>query len=112
MSRTWIVNAALPVHYQVRMVDGVFEPNNRALLEAGATQRTGAPRRLVVIDTAVDRLHGVQLRQYLQHHGMKYQLISLPISETNKTMDSVFTVVKGIDEFGISRRHEPIIAIG
>jgi 3-dehydroquinate synthase len=112
MSRTWIVNAALPVHYQVRMVDGVFDPRNRALLEAGATQRTGALRRLVVIDAAVDRLYGVQLRHYLQHHGVKYQIMSLPISETEKTMESVFAVVKGINEFGISRRHEPIIAIG
>ncbi|OJT26062.1 2-epi-5-epi-valiolone synthase [Archangium sp. Cb G35] len=112
MSRTWIVNAALPVHYQVRMVDGVFDPRNRALLEAGATQHTGTIRRLVVIDAAVDRLYGVHLRHYLQHHGVKYQIISLPISETEKTMDSVFAVVKGINEFGISRRHEPIIAIG
>lgn len=112
MSRTWIVNAALPVHYQVRVVNGVFDPHNRALLDAGTTQRTGTIRRLVVIDAAVDRLYGVQLRHYLQHHGVKHQLISLPISETEKTMDSVFTVVKGINEFGISRRHEPIIAIG
>ncbi|MCY1078783.1 sedoheptulose 7-phosphate cyclase [Archangium lansingense] len=112
MSRTWIVNAALPVHYQVRVVDGVFNPTNRALLEAGATQRTGTIRRLVVLDAEVERLYGVQLRHYLQHHGVKYQIISLPISETEKTMDSVFAVVKGINEFGISRRHEPIIAIG
>lgn len=112
MSRTWIVSAALPVHYQVRVVNGVFDPHNRALLEAGATQQTGTLRRLVVIDSAVDRLYGVQLRHYLQHHGVKHQIISLPISETEKTMDSVFAVVKGINEFGISRRHEPIIAIG
>lgn len=112
MSRTWIVNAALPVHYQVRVVDGVFDPRSRALLEAGATQRTGTIRRLVVIDSEVDRLYGVQLRHYFQHHGVKHQIISLPISETEKNMESVFAVVRGINEFGISRRHEPIIAIG
>lgn len=112
MSRTWIVSAALPVHYQVRVVDGLLDPNNRALLEAGATQRTGTIRRLVVIDALVDRLYGVQLRHYLQHHGVKYQIVTLPISETDKTMESVFAVVKGINEFGIARRHEPIIAIG
>ncbi|QRK06452.1 sedoheptulose 7-phosphate cyclase [Archangium violaceum] len=112
MSRTWIVSAALPVHYQVRVVDGLLDPNNRALLEAGATQRSGPLRRLVVIDALVDRLYGVQLRHYLHHHGVKYQIVTLPISETDKTMESVFAVVKGINEFGLSRRHEPIIAIG
>ncbi|WP_395803593.1 sedoheptulose 7-phosphate cyclase [Archangium minus] len=112
MSRTWIVNAALPVHYQVRVVDGLLDPNNRTLLEAGATQRSGTIRRLVVIDALVDRLYGVQLRHYFQHHGVKYQILALPISETDKTMESVFSVVKAINEFGIARRHEPIIAIG
>jgi 3-dehydroquinate synthase len=94
------------------MVDGVFDLDNRALLEAGSTQVKSNPRRLVVIDAAVDRLYGVQLRRYLTHHGVKHHILSLPISETEKTMESVFTVVKDIDEFGISRRHEPIIAIG
>ncbi|WP_395827071.1 sedoheptulose 7-phosphate cyclase [Archangium violaceum] len=112
MSRTWIVNAALPVHYQVRVVDGLLDPNNRTLLEAGATQRSGTLRRLVVIDALVDRLYGVQLRHYFQHHGVKYQILALPISETDKTMESVFSVVKAINEFGIARRHEPIIAMG
>jgi 3-dehydroquinate synthase len=110
--RSWIVNAALPVHYQVRLVDGLLDPGNRELLDAGSTQRKSNPRRLVVIDANVERLYGVQLRHYLTHHGVKHHIIALPVSETNKTMESVFTVVKAIDAFGISRRHEPILAMG
>ncbi|WNG19661.1 sedoheptulose 7-phosphate cyclase [Cystobacter fuscus] len=112
MSRKWIVSTALPVHYQVRMVDGLLDPDNRALLEAGATRRSDTLRRLIVIDAAVDRLYGVQLRHYLQHHGVQYQILALPISETLKTMDAVFSVVEAINAFGIARRHEPIIAMG
>jgi 3-dehydroquinate synthase len=112
LSRSWIVNAALPVHYQVRMVDGLFDLENRALVEAGSTRRKSTPRRLVVIDSTVDELYGLHLRRYLTHHGVKYHVLSLPISETDKTMESVFSVVRAIDEFGLSRRHEPIIAMG
>jgi len=112
LSRNWIVNAALPVHYQVRMVDGLFDLDNRALVEAGSTGHKSAPRRLVVLDARVDELYGLHLRRYLTHHGVKHHILSLPVSETNKTMESVFSVVKAIDEFGLSRRHEPIIAMG
>ena len=111
MVRTWTVNAALPVHYQVRMVDGLFDLDNRALLEAGST-RHGPLRRLVVLDANVDRLYGERIRQYLTHHDVKHHILTLPVSETDKTMDAVFAVVQSINEFGLSRRHEPIIAIG
>ncbi len=93
LSRSWIVNAALPVHYQVRMVDGLFDLENRALVEAGSTRRKSTPRRLVVIDSTVDELYGLLLRRYLTHHGVKYHILSLPVSETDKTMESVFSVV-------------------
>ena len=48
MSRNWIASTALPVHYQVRMVDGMLDPDNRALLEAGATRRSDTIHRLNV----------------------------------------------------------------
>jgi 3-dehydroquinate synthase len=94
------------------MVDGLFDLDNRALVEAGSTGHKSAPRRLVVLDARVDELYGLHLRRYLTHHGVKHHILSLPVSETNKTMESVFSVVKAIDEFGLSRRHEPIIAMG
>jgi len=94
------------------MVDGLFDLDNRALLEAGSTQPHRVPRRLVVIDANVDRIYGGWIRQYLTHHAVEHHVVVLPVSESEKTMDSVFQVVKGIDEFGISRRHEPVIAIG
>lgn len=112
MSLEWNVNSALPVSYQVKIVDGLFELNNRALLEAGITDQHESIRRLIVIDDKVNQLYGEQIRQYLEHHGVIHHVISLSVSEMAKTIDSVLRVVKGIDEFEVSRRHEPIIAIG
>ncbi|MFL5355931.1 sedoheptulose 7-phosphate cyclase [Archangium sp.] len=94
------------------MVDGLFDLDNRILVEAGSSHSHGPLRRLVVIDANVDRLHGERIRRYFTHHGVKHNILTLPVSEAEKTMDSVFTVLRRIDEFGISRRHEPIIAIG
>lgn len=94
------------------MVNGLFDLENRALLEAGSTRPGRAARRLLVIDATVDRIYGGWVRRYLAHHAVEHQILVLPVSETEKTMDSVFRVVKAIDEFGVSRRHEPVIAIG
>ena len=108
----WSVRASQAVAYDVRMVDGLLHPENRALIEAGTTNRTECPRRFVVIDANIHQLYGSALRRYLDHHNCHYDLCVLPASEENKTMDPVFTVVRGLNSFGISRRHEPIIGIG
>lgn len=112
MSLTWNVNSALPVSYQVKVVNGLFEPGSRVLLEAGSTHQNRHIRRLVVIDDRVNELYGEQVRAYLMHHGVTHSIVPLPASEMTKTMDSVLRVVNAIDEFEVSRRHEPIIAIG
>ncbi|WP_156755611.1 sedoheptulose 7-phosphate cyclase [Actinokineospora pegani] len=108
----WRVQAHLPVDYQVEMTSGVLDPSNLALLEAGATVRADRLRRFVVVDATVYDLYGDNLRKYLDHHNVEYSICVLPASEEAKTMESVFTVVNRLDAFGISRRHEPVIAIG
>ena len=106
----WSVRAAQDVTYDVCLVDGLLDPENRTLIEAGATGQTASPRRFIVVDATVHRLYGPALRRYLDH--CHYDLCVLPVSEETKTMDSVFTVVHGLNSFGISRRNEPIIGIG
>jgi 3-dehydroquinate synthetase len=112
MKRNWSVNSALPVHYNVQLVDRVLDLDNLALLEAGASQSRKSTRRIVVVDATVEALYGSRIRAYLLHHGVTHKLIKLSVSETEKTMDLVLRVAEAIDDFGISRRHEPIIAIG
>ncbi|MEU3626375.1 2-epi-5-epi-valiolone synthase [Amycolatopsis coloradensis] len=111
-ARRWRVKAEQSIDYEVLMTDGVLDPANPALVEAGTTIRTERIRRFIVIDATVHELYGDALRKYLEHHDCEYLLCVLPASEEAKTMESVLTVVKGLDSFGISRRHEPIIAIG
>jgi 3-dehydroquinate synthetase/mannose-6-phosphate isomerase-like protein (cupin superfamily) len=108
----WSVRAHQTVSYEVQMVHGVLEPENRTLIDAGTADRTDRPRRFIVVDATIYELHGAALRRYLDHHNCHYDLCVLPASEETKTMDTVFTVVSGLNSFGISRRNEPIIGIG
>ncbi|WP_394825689.1 iron-containing alcohol dehydrogenase [Pendulispora albinea] len=108
----WRIQAQQSITYEVQMTVGVLDPSNPALLQAGTTVRTDRPRRFIVIDANVHAIYGDALRTYLEHHECEYRLCVLAASEEAKTMESVFTVVNGLDSFGINRRHEPIIAIG
>ncbi len=108
----WRVRAQQTVTYEVHMMDNVLDPANPALIEAGATVPTDRPRRFVVVDATIHDLYGRELSRYLDHHNCEYRLCVLSASEEAKTMEAVFTVVSGLDSFGISRRHEPVIGIG
>jgi len=112
LSTGWVVQTQQAVVYDVRTKDGLFEVDDRDLIEVGVSGRSAKLRRFVVIDETVDALYGDRIREYFAAHGVETRILTLDVSETAKTMQSVFDVVDGIDSFGISRRHEPIIGIG
>jgi 2-epi-5-epi-valiolone synthase len=110
--RTWRVAALKQVSYEVRITNGLFDLGNPELLQIGRPPEGKKLRRFVVIDETVDVFHGEMIRRYFQYHEVEHRILVLPMSEQLKTMDAVFTVMKGLDDFGIARRHEPIIGIG
>lgn len=112
LSTGWVVASQQSIIYDVRLKDGLFDVTSRDLIEVGATNPSTRLRRFVVVDETVDRIYGDSIRQYFDAHDVETRVLTLGVSERTKTMESVFAVVDGIDAFGISRRHEPIIAIG
>lgn len=111
-SNGWVIETQQSVIYDVRLIEDLFAIDNRDLIDAGTTGCPKSIRRFVVLDETVDALYGERIRRYFVAHGVETHILTLEVSETAKTMRSVFDVVDGIDGFGISRRHEPIIAIG
>ncbi|GAA2135526.1 3-dehydroquinate synthase [Kitasatospora kazusensis] len=104
----WTVSTALPVTYEVAFTPQVLSPANPALAQAG-----GHPgRRLVVVDSHVHELFGDRIHGYFEARGLEHRICVLPAHEQVKTMDSVFRVAEQMDRFGISRRGEPVIAMG
>lgn len=108
----WVVASQQSIIYDVRSKDGIFDAANRDLIEAGATGHGARLRRFVVVDKAVDTLYGDSMRNYFDAYNVETGVLTLDVSEPKKTMESVFAVLDGLDSFGISRRHEPIIAVG
>jgi 2-epi-5-epi-valiolone synthase len=108
----WVVETQQSVVYDVRSSEDLFDVTNRDLISVGDTGRSTRLRRFVVVDEAVDAIYGERIRRYFDAHDVETRILTLGVSESTKTMRSVFAVIDGIDHFGISRRHEPIIAIG
>ncbi|MGW0033498.1 sedoheptulose 7-phosphate cyclase [Streptomyces sp. NPDC003314] len=113
---SWVVRTAKPVSYEIRFVDDVLDPSSTDLVEAGSRGVTGtdaAPvRRFVVVDARVDLLHGDRIRAYFDHHKVEHRICVVPADESVKGFDTAARIIREIDDFGIARRHEPVVVIG
>ncbi|WP_316527958.1 sedoheptulose 7-phosphate cyclase [Kitasatospora brasiliensis] len=110
---SWTVEAIKQVRYHIVEAAGLFEPDSTLLLSgcADAPLRSG-DRRLVVIDSAVQELHGERIAHYFDHHGIAATLLPVRADESVKRWSAVTDVVDAMNDFGIDRRREPVIAIG
>jgi 3-dehydroquinate synthase len=108
----WEVRAAQDVRYSVQFYDGLFTHTNTVLLRAGIGQTPACQRRLIVIDPRVLDLYGWEIEAYLRANRVRFRFLSLDATEPEKTLENVLRVVRALDEFGVNRRSDPLIAIG
>ncbi|TXS42138.1 sedoheptulose 7-phosphate cyclase [Streptomyces sp. uw30] len=106
----WSVQTSNPVQYEIRASENLLDPQNPTILE-DAVGTTGL-RRFVVTDSVVDALYGERIRTYFAHHAVEHRILVLDDGETHKSVDAVLRVTEALDDFGIDRRREPVIAIG
>ncbi|WP_028477043.1 sedoheptulose 7-phosphate cyclase [Nocardia sp. CNY236] len=110
---TWTVESVKQVRYHVIAVNDLFDPSETALLRACPEAPLAAgDRRLVVIDSNVATLHGDRIAAWFTANGVDATILVVHADETVKDWESVTRVVDKMNEFGIDRRREPVIAIG
>lgn len=108
----WQVTANHTIRYEVELVRRLLDPGNPTLARSGGRESQGSQRRLLVIDVEVHSLYAEPLHRYLRAQKIDYALEVIATREPAKTMDAVFGVVRAMDRFGISRRSDPVLAIG
>jgi 3-dehydroquinate synthase len=108
----WEVKAAQDVRYCVQFYEGLFSHSNTVLLRSGVGQTPACQRRLVVIDRRVLELYGWEIEGYFRANRVQYRFLPLEATEPEKTLDNVLRVIRALDEFGVNRRSDPLIAIG
>jgi 2-epi-5-epi-valiolone synthase len=108
----WQIRAHQIVSYEVSLCDDLLLPSNPRLARAGSSDELEMLRRLVVVDAQVHELYGARIREYFTVQEVDYDVHVIDAHEAVKTMESVFRIVSSMDKFGITRRREPVIAIG
>lgn len=109
-NKSWTVRNVQPVEYDVVLCDDVLDPANQAIL--GPVPAQGRARRLVVVDANVDALFGQAIRAYFDGNDVEHRVLVLEPGEINKTVEASIRVTTAMDDFGVDRRREPVIAIG
>jgi 3-dehydroquinate synthase len=108
----WRVSTSKEVTYEVRLSPGLLDPDNPTLATAGLPETIRTGRRLLVVDATVHTLYGTRIREYFEKQGIEIGLCVIDAHESVKSMETVFEIVSAMDAFGVSRRREPVIAIG
>jgi 3-dehydroquinate synthase len=106
----WVLETSLPVRFYIKNSPNVFSLDNEDILSIG-TQGPGS-RRIVVVDLKVSNLYITNIIKYLEHHEIEYHIVTLDATETNKNFDTLKYLLKEMESFGLTRKSEPVIAIG
>lgn len=114
----WKVSATLEVAYQVIESGGVLDVDHSPLLHLGHEEEAGClghedvGRRLVFVDAEVYRFHSEPIHQFFDIRARGSSIVPIDASEKMKNLQLVTHAVQHMTTFGISRRSEPVIAIG
>ena len=106
----WIMQTHLPVEFVIKNSPNILSPANKDLLEFGSNGEFS--RRLIVIDRNICQYYLGNVVEYFKYHKINYHILPLEVVEENKDMDSLVFLLKEMEQFGILRRDEPLIAIG
>ncbi|AUG99043.1 2-epi-5-epi-valiolone synthase [Prodigiosinella confusarubida] len=109
---SWTIASSLPVNYSVEVVPALFSTENPKLYNLCKNNNSHGIRVLVFIDKEVSRIHGENIKGYLDYYKIDSSLVELEGDEDSKNIEHVLQVAREIADSGLLRRSEKIIAIG
>ena len=103
----WRLTASKPLEYQITYAPNLFDLENPSLLESNTSSR-----RLVFVDSNVYVNFADTINEYFEVNSPGSVVVSVEANETLKTLDNSLVLIKHMEDFGLLRRSEPVIAIG
>lgn len=103
----WRLTASRPLEYQITYAPNLFELDNHSLLEPNSSSR-----RLVFVDSNVYANFSKIINTYFEENAPGSVVISVDANEPLKTLDHALILIQHMENFGLLRRSEPVIAIG
>lgn len=105
MTKKYIITQ-LPVKYEIVSVDELFTVRNTYLKDYCKSGRS-----LVVVDKKVNDLYP-NIEQWFNYNGIEAKFVIIDGVEEKKNLGSLYEILFQMEQFGISRNAEPVLAIG
>jgi 3-dehydroquinate synthetase len=103
----WRLTSSKPLEYQITYAPNLFDVENLSLLEPNISSR-----RLVFVDSNVYVNFSETINEYFEVNSPGSMVVSIEANESLKTLDNSLVLIKHMEDFGLLRRSEPVIAIG
>lgn len=103
----WKIISSKPIDYEIVYSPTLFDYGKGSLLD-----KSGRDRRLVFVDSVVLSIYRSTIENYFSQNAPGSMVISVDSDETLKTLENSLELIKHMEDFGILRRSEPVIAIG
>jgi 3-dehydroquinate synthetase len=112
-TRGWRNVFTLAISYDINVIPygTLLDPKNPQLLESTGHHPEGYNRRFAVLDEAIERLHGDQIRSYFATNDIELTCCVLPGGEAGKRPSAVDKLLDDLCAYKL-RRREPFLSIG
>jgi 2-epi-5-epi-valiolone synthase len=107
---SWSISTELPVEFTIENSPGIFSIGNESILSFGS--RGDEARRLIVIDRNICQYYLHDIISYFKHYEVECHIVHIDATENEKELKNLVYLLTEIEEFGVLRRNEPIIAVG
>lgn len=95
------------IDFSLFYVNGAFQIGNPEIADSYRQFN----RCLMVVDATVYQLYGTQMRDYFEHYDIDLTVFPVTIKETDKTLQTVETIIDAFVDFGLVRK-EPVLVVG
>jgi demethyl-4-deoxygadusol synthase len=95
------------IDFSLLYVNGAFQIGNPEIADSYRQFN----RCLMVVDATVYQLYGTQMRDYFKHYDIDLTVFPVTIKETDKTLQTVETIIDAFVDFGLVRK-EPVLVVG
>jgi demethyl-4-deoxygadusol synthase len=95
------------IDFSLFYVNGAFQIGNPEIADSYRQFN----RCLMVVDATVYQLYGTQMRDYFEHYDIDLTVFPVTIRETDKTLQTVETIIDAFVDFGLVRK-EPVLVVG
>ncbi len=95
------------IEFSLVYVSGAFDIKNTEL----ADSYKSFGRCLAVVDANVNRLYGLEIKEYFRHYNIDLTIFPVIISEPTKTIATFLSIVDAFSDFDLVRK-EPVLIVG